>query len=287
LQAELLLLEPSSWKDTIEKCIQQILSFQQHDGHNMKIIGNVREQCDPNQDILSCASCGETFAEKRDKIKGKRQIGYMHPLSDLNIMRLSEEEAALYWAMDPNYRCIQGIYPHQSQAPSILYHLHPQFITIPDGQQDNLDNHVACLCLRCHDGLESQVPYLYKYSLAKGFDYGDIRRLPAEIGFRELNMAEKIVTTKSMPYSIILKLAIQHVGQRLKLASHVITFPSGGMEALSDHATNTLPHPPDVVKQVLRVNIIGAGTFAEIRSSLLMGKSQVTVEATAIYKFLR
>jgi hypothetical protein len=267
--------------------LTQILSYKQNEEHNKSIIENLIIQCDPNQNILSCASCGETYAEHRDKVKGKKSIGYYHPLSDLNCLKLSDQEYLSYLGKDKEYRKVMGVYPIFDST--IKYHLHPEYIRIPEGIPNDslLENHEACLCLKCHEGINSTPQTLYKFCLAKGFDYGDIRRLPAHLEYRELNTAEKMVTALTTPYSVIIKLAIQHVGNRLKLTSHAITFPSGGVETVSNHAIRTLPHPPEMVKQHLTVNLIGTGTFREIRSGLLLGKTQVKVEATEIYKHLR
>ena len=285
-QAQIQQLDSPSVVNALNTCLKQILSYKQNKDHNQAIIQNIREQCNPDQNILSCASCGETFAEMRDKIRGKKPIGYYHCLRDLEIMRLTEQETVSYLAMNSDYRKVKGVYP--SDDSRIKYHLHPQYVRIPNEVPEELiGNHEACLCLNCHEGIISNPKKLYKYSLSKGCDYGDIRRLPAHLQYRELNTAEKMATAMAIPYCVIIKLAIQHVGNRLKLNSHAITFPSGGVETMSDQAIRTLPHPPEIIKQHLKVNIIGTGTFKEIRSCLLLGKTQVKVEATEIYKHLR
>ena len=278
-------MEDGSWKVLLKKFRAQMLKLVPDWDHNMRMMSRIRNQLDPDQDILACASCGETFATKRDHLKNSKDkmTGYMRKLGDLDILKLSKEETVSFSLMDENYRQVLGVYPSDGSSES-LYHLHSQYVFIPE-EALGIEDHIACLCLKCNNGIKSGIPYCY--SLKNGYDYGDIRRLPSHLNFRELNMAEKMVTTKAMPYSIILKLAIQHVGQRIRLASHMISFPSGGYDAISEHAKNTLPHPPEIVKQFLKINVIGAGTFSEIRSSLLMGATHVTVEGTQIYKYLK
>ena len=55
-------------------------------------------QLDPDQDILACAGCGETFATKRDHLKNSKDkmTGYMRKLGDLDILKLSKEETVSF-----------------------------------------------------------------------------------------------------------------------------------------------------------------------------------------------
>ena len=139
---------------------------------------------------------------------------------------------ANYLKIPPEYRCVTSVYPIWDKIDSPpnnlkLYHLHPNLV----GEDKRCD-----LCYNCDIGLRSgDQAKLYGFCLAKGFDYGDIRRLQNSSEdfkkrFRDLSLGESLALSQNRPYAVMVQVSGTSIQ---KLQSHYITFPIKSHEEIS------------------------------------------------------
>jgi len=186
-----------------------------------------------------------------------------------------------YYGIDSNRRRIRGVYPvlDGTDRSVQLYYLHPQFVvTLNANRQptelgdDIIDypNHVANLCLRCHEAVNKQPPQKPKFSLARKHDYGDITRIlnHGEL-YPRLTIAEEMAISKIRHYCITINLSMNRTncGTQI-LKSHMIAMPFSGPETLN---ARQFPLLPNEIQPMLKVIFVGSDRFKVCRNSLLKG----------------
>ena len=189
---------------------------------------------DPSQAIKSCASCGECYAENRDvRADGSKKIGHCRVhVEHLDILQLDALSKAKYLKIRPDFRCVASVYPIWDRVDSPphgmkFYHLHPNLVATDETCE---------LCYNCENGLESgDYKKLYEFCLAKGHDYGDMRRLQTKSEdwkrlYRDLSLGESSALSRNKPYAVMVQVSGSSIQ---KLQSHFVTFPMKGFETIS------------------------------------------------------
>lgn len=105
-------------------------SFEQKWVDHEKLIEKLNYQRDPNQDILSCACCGEQYATQTDGTPRKLEHTFVEvPLHDLSMLLLTPDESTEYFNQNFDYRQMRSIYPPAQTNPGTpLWHLHPEAV---------------------------------------------------------------------------------------------------------------------------------------------------------------
>ena len=263
-------------RDVILRLLDDLSGFGQDSWDRTRdILEKVSGFFNPDQPILACACCGEVHAVGREQMSGEDPVaGHLIALSKLSVLQLNPSDVQEYCGQDPVYRRIRSIYPVLDvvQSNSVLYYLHPEFVTSDDGLNEtgSVANHTASLCSRCWTSIKvtKKAP---NYSIAAKCDYGDIRRLPNHsVDFPSLTIAEHMAISMSRPYCIIVKMSTSLSAEshkyvtwcihavytfllsfvdaslkvvcsflfnsfflRMKLKSHMITMPFGGANELA------------------------------------------------------
>ena len=101
---------------TILECLKILSHLKQNPQDHAKIINDLREKMDPHQKILGCACCGEVYAEKMERLPRSYEhphknklCGYSLKVSQLEILRLTDQERALYEATPYPQRSIVSV----------------------------------------------------------------------------------------------------------------------------------------------------------------------------------
>jgi hypothetical protein len=169
---------------------------------------------------------------------------FKKPVRSLDLLKVTQEKKTKYYNINEQLRQACSIYSQNSTLHTTeLYHLHPQFIkgqTTPNvhtGQDEPVPllDHIATICDNCNkDLILNKLP---EFSLAKGFDYGDITRIPQWARhFGTPTIAERMVIGLSIPYSKIIQLQIKHKATgKLMLTTHMITMPFSGPKVRANH----------------------------------------------------
>lgn len=212
---------------TIQDVLKLLRSFEQSSDRHSEVIDYIRNRLDPDQPMPACACCGEIYASAMDRpVSGEQVSGCERHVAELSILRLRPDEVNAYFAVEEQHRPCLSVYRAVVENEVVYYHLHPQFVN-GDG--------VATLCMRCCHDIEThhRKP---EFSLANGFDYGDIERLPGRASIhRPLTIAEQMAISKARPYCVMIKQYLERgAAHRFKLASHMITMPFGGPDVIDD-----------------------------------------------------
>ena len=233
---------------------------------------------DPNQAIKSCASCGECYAENRDvRADGSKKIGECRAhVKDLGLLELDALSKIKYLSISPELRRVASVYPiwddtHLPSDGMIFYHLHPNLVA---------EDKTCDLCYNCHNGLKNgDYAKLYEFCLAKGHDYGDIRRLQStsEISkrlYRDLSLGESSALSQNKPYAVMVQVS---GSSTQKLQSHFVTFPIKGFDTMSKSTIFT--NGSDHVSERVKVQFLTSKSkFKDIRSALLGGLTHAIVD---------
>jgi hypothetical protein len=164
-----------------------------------------------------------------------------------------------------------------------------------DDLTDDWENHRAILCHVCFDAVsKGEVPP--NYCLAKGYDYGEVSRLPgynkneSRSAYPPLTTGEAILLSDARPYFIVVKMTSTANTRTLKLASHIITMPFAGGSTLAKELPKQqlkLPHDPSYLRNVMKVTWTGTEKFNKVRSGLLEGLKHALIRPQIMLNYLR
>ncbi len=299
---------------TILACLETLKSFEQNPADHIRCVKEMRDKMDPSQKILGCACCGEVHGMLMDRIapsykskSGFRPTGYEEYMSFLSLLRVPDAENRKYEALPYPERRIISIFPSHTLEGNIQhltfdhrYYVHEEFLRRDTKVESTKfeDCYIANLCYTCHnDLLKIQPPKIPRFSIKNGFDYGNIERLrrdpsiqsrhPRTESYRDLTVAETMSISIARPYANIIKVSKASVGgRRLKLQGHMITMPFGGGSKIAEVAP-TLPLFASEIKQRLRIIFVGAASFNQVRTSLLLGLRNALVGKDIVLERLR
>jgi hypothetical protein len=123
------------------------------------------------------------------------------------------------------YKPLASVY-HRKDLDE-YYYVHPEVVT------SELTVMICRTCKRSID--ENKIP---DFSIANGFDYGDINRMPNEL--QPLRFAEAYLICAVRMYGSIIKLKQDGIASKV-LSGHIISFLHDGPEAAA-HYFNTFPN---------------------------------------------
>jgi hypothetical protein len=265
-----------------------LLSFKSMKPDEKKIVNAIKKMAvefNPEQPILACAACGEMYAVERDLFpNGDKKISTdLYLVENLVLLKLSNDEKTDYCKILNKYRCIQSVYPiwtgtnDESFRLQDFFHLHPNLV----------DTNGRChLCTNCVVGLKTNK--LYKFCIANGFDYGDLRRLRQSVPenesnlYRDLTVGEGITLSKSRPYAIVIQVSAGHGLDINKLSSHFITFPFNGHDEVTNNDVFIGDAANRVLNQVKVQFVTSRAKFKEVRSFLAGGLAHAYVDVSLI-----
>ena len=191
-------------------------------------------------------------------------------VTDLKILRFTEQQNEDLMAIDETARKIKGFYVYQG----VIYHLHPEFIE----SNEELSPRVS-ICNACtYDIKKNKIP---KFSLAAGVDFGN----PGRVGLREPTIIEQYCIAFACPYVTVFKLIGGQNNQRqFSKKGHAITYLHDSPFEFSAH--QTLPRVEGIAK-VISVCFVGSNLVWEaFQPTFKTAVPDLVVRPDVVYSWL-
>ncbi len=234
-----------------------------------RVVSAFKDFFNPYLSLKSCATCGE------------RRYGIscsLHDVSTISLLRLSSVEIDTYNALGI-YSPVRSVWIDKRSRDFVYYHAHPEFVAI-DG--------AAFLCNNCSSCLKrKKTPAIHKYSVAAGYDFGDISRLPLSMNILPLTVAERFLIALVRPYGSVYKLS----NSARKLNGHIISFLHNGAlqttRTLSPMFSNVMPQPKHLLDAV-KVAFVGPDDQFEFgRSNAAISCEPLNVRGEVVVAWLK
>jgi hypothetical protein len=210
---------------------------------------NFYSEMDPAKELHICAVC----CERRYDMEMCKNGGVM-TLTQLQLLRVNEEQSHAYFSLTEEYRKAYTYYNHDG----VLYHL-LSFLRQPtDWTGSCSDDYMFPVCKKCHGKIcEDKLP---EYSLADGHDYGNPRAVLGDSIIDSLSIVDDMCIAKNRMFANIIKLlgtsgsSARNPASALK--GHVISFSHEAPKIISERAKTTLPNTDSL--DWIRVCFIGS-----------------------------
>ena len=231
------------------------------------IVHSFNEKIGQLKPLLGCASCG---------VRSVSMSFHRHDISSLGCLMLSPTQAAQHEALG-EYKAAASVVEFEGSQ----YFLHPE-LAVPDpiSRKPQID-----LCADCHQAVKKkEVP---KFSVANGFDFGDVRRLKDVLSedkaLPPLSLVEKHLISRVRLYASIVKLSHNERNRRI-LRGHVISFFQDGPEM----AAKTLKTLPDLeAVNSIKVMFVGpTGQFEHSRKDSAIACHELRVRPQVVFSWL-
>ena len=241
--------------------------------------------------IVACASCGIKYLE------GPEHKFYSVPLSECESLILDEENTNNYLEdmnkppieipidnlgntkeVNPFKVRLFFEYTCKKSCRKIIYFLHPDFVEKKDN--DKNDNYYeASLCENCNNKIKKgEVP---DYSLAKGVNFGDFRR----IGLEEPNLFERVAISRVRFYMCVIKMKYQYDVGKIRsnnrhLKGHAISFDHDAPEVVSNIFSE------EGFKKTIKLVLMGENDQMDMLAKDTIGTFSLTGRAYVLYQWI-
>lgn len=161
--------------------------------------------------LTACAACGRVIFGHEVRSGAKLNV----PIDGrFDIVCLSPEEVSSYLSLPPQYRDVVSVFcvsPKDllSSSKTKYYHLIPDLVRDVDNgsneQFSAVPRSTCNLCPQCASIISKQAPSIPTFSVAKGYDFGNWKKVP---GLEELSLAEVAIISRVHTFLHILKVVV-------------------------------------------------------------------------------
>ena len=272
-------------------------------------VEEARRRLDPHRPLHACASCGarhlgeyhrvqvarlpNMFVMTKEQEHAYRSLGSVafveasgddpHPPANadgLSSMQIFKRREAGLASLVSCYECEDR-----------LYHLHRCLVAEPssDPGADDDEGPTVMLCSRCHTTSHGNNETPPPFSLAKGYDFGNL----SAMALPELSDVEKLLLSDVRLYGVVLKVVSPCSKENRpdawlhdKLKGHFISFLHDGPNEVGKFVANTIrERKADFLKNV-KVVLMGPKGSQDILAKRLLQCDQMKMRPTVVYNYL-
>jgi hypothetical protein len=229
--------------------------------------------------MYACGACGVRRLEHESEADAK----FYHCIvgDTMAVLRLSEQQVADYMQVNERWRPVFSIFKSRDEHH---YYLHPNLVEVEGFDDDGVQQapveqvRLCSACIRCVTA-GTKPPY----SIANGFDYGDLRR----VALPPLSDVEACLISLVRVDQLVIELhSIQKEGKKSTaqrgLRGHVICYQHEGAQQISQRL-------PSVVETFDRVDVcmVGPSKEREVLRRGVMACRPAAVNVEVVYLYLR